>query len=150
MMGRTHLVVGVLCGLLLERALAPANVNAYYAFVMIGALLPDIDHQGSTINRILPLTRYAAKVMHHRGIFHTIFLPVVISLIGTLTGYVMYSLYVVIGYMSHLLSDSLTEQGVNWLHPFSEERIHGPIHTGTWMEYCVFILSLVLCGIMII
>ena len=45
MLGRTHLALGALAGVALEQYFLPSNVNAYYILVLVGAILPDIDHQ---------------------------------------------------------------------------------------------------------
>ena len=138
MLGRTHLAIGALTALALESFITPTNQAAYYIVVLIGSLLPDVDHEGSTINNLFPLTHYAAKLVTHRGIFHTIFAPIAIGfVIGTLTQ-PQYGWYVLIGYLSHLASDSLTKLGVNWLYPFTEEKLGGPVTTGTWVETLIF------------
>jgi len=54
----------------------------------------------------------------------------------------IYGYAFIIGYVSHLISDSFTVQGINFLHPFSNFRISGPVTTGTWHEKIFFVASL--------
>ncbi|MBI4449157.1 metal-dependent hydrolase [Candidatus Woesearchaeota archaeon] len=138
MLGRTHLAIGLLTALALDSFISPINRIAYYLLVLIGSILPDIDHEGSTINNIVPLTHYAAKLVTHRGIFHTIFAPMAIAFVISTLTQAEYGWFVLIGYLSHLASDSCTKLGVNWLHPFSDQKLVGPITTGTWMETLLF------------
>lgn len=142
MLAPTHVAFAILVATLGLSFFTPANYPVYYAWVIFGALLVDIDHQGSTINKILPLTRRFSVLFKHRGIFHSIWAPIfmffpVAYLTTDFTGYAF-----VLGYCSHLVSDSLTKQGINFLHPFSQFKIAGPITTGTWQERIVLVLCL--------
>jgi len=132
-MGRTHMAIGLLAGLILY----PLLGQTWYIFiplVILGSLLPDVDHQNSKINRILPITRWIPKVFEHRGFFHSIF-PAIIMYTALYYGGLEYiGLPLTVGYLSHLASDCMTRLGCNLLHPVSHFRIQGPIITDGLME----------------
>ena len=77
MLGRTHLAFGVLAGLIFL-PFYHHNLILYFVLVLVGALLPDIDHDGSKINKILPVTKYLGRLFKHRGFFHSVFPPLII------------------------------------------------------------------------
>ena len=104
----------------------------------IGAGLPDIDHHNSTVSRKSPIN--FSLFLRHRGITHTI--------LGWLifTGVLYFLMNLVIpiqlrpfkfdpwnsiwlglsiGYFLHLLEDSFSTQGVNWLMPFHKVNTRG-------------------------
>lgn len=92
----------------------------------LGALLPDIDSPYSTIGRRLPLLAWTIKwTIGHRGIFHSLLMA---GLIGA--GISVFNLWfgagIAIGYISHLLLDSLNKEGVPLLWP-SDKRISIPL-----------------------
>jgi inner membrane protein len=102
--------------------------------VLLGSLLPDVDHKNSKINKILPITRWIPAVFTHRGFFHSIF-PAIIIYAGFYFAKLEHiGLPLTIGYTSHLASDCLTRLGCNLLHPISTFRVQGPIMTNGIME----------------
>jgi len=133
MMGRTHMAIGLLAGLLLFTFLH----QQWYIFiplVILGSLLPDVDHQNSKINRMMPLTRWIPTFFAHRGFFHSIF-PAIIIYAGFYFAKLDYiGLPLALGYSTHLASDCFTRLGCNLLHPVSTFRIQGPIMTNGLME----------------
>ena len=133
MMGRTHLAIGLLAALLL----LPVIGQTWYIFIpliLLGSLLPDVDHENSKINKMLPITRWIPKVFAHRGFFHSIF-PAIIIYAGFYFAKLEYiGLPLAIGYTSHLASDCFTRLGCNLLHPVSTFRIRGPVMTNGLME----------------
>ncbi len=139
MLGRTHLAIGLLTASVIEPYMFVMNKSIYYLLVGIGSILPDIDHKGSTINRILPLTHYAANWITHRGIFHTIFMPILFWLILWNLTLHFYGWWLLIGYLTHLVADSFTKLGVNWLYPLSKQKLCGFMETGTWIETVLFL-----------
>ena len=85
------------------------------ALYYLGTLLPDIDIQSSTISRILhfhlPIT--------HRTWTHTIWIPILLF-IASLKMPILLGL--VLGYMSHLICDSISTQGVCFLYPLTQYK----------------------------
>ena len=138
MLGRTHLAIGVLCALFLLPFISVPSKILFVFVVALGSILPDVDHEKSKINRLCPVTRIVPAFFKHRGFFHSLFPPALIILAGWYfhEQFLCYSL--AFGYMTHLLSDSLTRMGINFLHPFSTLHIRGPIETGTMVETAIF------------
>ena len=137
MMGRTHMALGFLAGILLFPVFN-ANWLLFVPLVTFGALLPDVDHKSSKINRMLPVTRWVPGFFKHRGFFHSVFPPVIIYIIFYYLNLTMIGLPLAIGYLTHLGSDCLTRLGCNLLHPVSKFRIQGFVYTNGMMELIIF------------
>ncbi|MFJ8531234.1 metal-dependent hydrolase [Bacillus sp. NPDC094106] len=99
----------------------------------IGSLLPDIDHPNSKVGKKLKLLSWGInKVFGHRGLTHTLLFTMLLSILlffctTFFNGYlqVMYSQFVIgvtVGYLSHLLLDSMTKSGVPLLYPFTKKH----------------------------
>ena len=96
-----HLLMGTVLGLLL------ANHPAEFALVLFGSLLPDIDHQQSTLGKWNPFARF----MTHRGKCHTLAGCVLLCSPFLLFGDIRIPLLVFAGCVGHLLGDKLA----SWL-----------------------------------
>ncbi|MCB4820481.1 metal-dependent hydrolase [Roseicella aerolata] len=90
------------------------------ALAVAGGLLPDIDHPKSWVGRRLrPLSDLVAGAFGHRGVTHSL-----LALLGC--GWLLqqgalparWAEPLVAGYLSHLLGDLLTPQGLRLLWPF--------------------------------
>ncbi|HID7802737.1 TPA: metal-dependent hydrolase [Proteus mirabilis] len=92
--------------------------------VLLGSLLPDLDHPGSILGRLfriisLPLS----KLCGHRGFTHSLlaFCGLAILWETQVTPYIAISAdffhALLLGYLSHLLADMLTPSGVPFLWP---------------------------------
>ncbi len=147
MLGRTHIAIGILCALLILPFISVQSKILFVALVAFGALLPDVDHEKSKINKLCPVTRILPKFFKHRGFFHSFFPPAIIMGLGWYfhEQFLTYSL--AYGYLTHLLSDGLTRMGVNYLHPISTWHMRGPVETGTIVETAIFIGVLVGIGL---
>ncbi len=148
MLAKTHLVFGVLSALLVMPFLSTGNKIIFFSLVLVGALLPDIDQPNSKISNKVPwLAKPLSVFTRHRGIFHTIFLAILIpGLIWYFVGHV-YGMALFVGYTSHLVIDGFTKAGINFLHPFGKLHLSGFIETGTYSELVVFFL--IIAGIII-
>ena len=137
MLATTHMIFGLTAGLL---ALPYVDQKWYFflPIVVFGSLLPDIDHEGSKINKILPLTRWFAKFFKHRGFFHSIFPILIIFFVSKHYGFLFIGLPISVGYAAHLFSDSLTYMGIGLLHPILNLRIEGFLRTGGVKEQMLF------------
>jgi membrane-bound metal-dependent hydrolase YbcI (DUF457 family) len=113
--------------------------------VLLGAMIPDIDNMHSTINRKLYFTRLFTYFFGHRGFCHTLWFGLVLFII---ISYLMpkYAGAVLLGFASHLVADSLTKYGVNYLHPIATFRINGFIETGKGGEKLVLIGIILMIG----
>jgi len=133
MMGRTHMAFGFLAGMLLF-PIFKADWLLFVPLATIGALFPDVDHQNSKINRMIPITRWIPAFFKHRGFFHSIWPALILYGLFHFAKLDIIGIPLTIGYVAHLASDCLTRMGCNLLHPFSTLRIQGFIHTDGLME----------------
>lgn len=137
MMGSTHMAVGLLAGLIFF-SFSEITPVVFIALAAFGALLPDVDHENSKINKIFPLTRWIPSFFPHRGFFHSIFPVILICGIFAFSKVPQLGIPVAVGYISHILSDCLTILGCNLLYPFSTFRIQGFVQTGGLFELFLF------------
>lgn len=145
MLARTHLVFALLIGLLTFKYF---NLNPilFIAVTVLVSSLPDIDHPKSKIGRRIKILSYPINfIFGHRKLFHSIFAAIGLSFA---IWYLFGSYYIpfFIGFVSHLIGDALTVQGVNFIYPFKEFRIKGFITTGGFLENVLFFVFIVLNG----
>ena len=137
MLGRTHLLTGILLGLILIDLFSFSGVQAFLllVFCMLGSLFPDIDEKHSLLGRHMKLIGIVFK---HRGLFHNVLF---LGLIATALWITLGNNAVVIGFfggiLSHLLLDGLTREGIT-LKPILK-KLRGPVRVGGWMEYVFFV-----------
>jgi membrane-bound metal-dependent hydrolase YbcI (DUF457 family) len=173
MTGKTHQIIGITFGLgayfiINEPHYGPATLASVVVFSSVGALLPDLDKASAEIWHSLPIVGHTAgKVVDpfisHRNITH--------SIIGTaLAGFLFYYLLIhfppywaieiqtvfisfIIAYISHLLADSFTVEGipllwpVKWMAGIPPKPFEGVrIMTGKWFENLIIfpIINIVL------
>jgi inner membrane protein len=141
MRGFTHAAVGAAIG----AAAVPACPAAGAAVGALAALLPDVDHPGSTIGRRLrPLAVLLEEIWGHRSLTHTLWfaLPAGLALgllalwLGLPAGCLLAG---AAGGLSHLALDALTRSGVEPFAPWGP-RLRGPILTGGALDVLVGIL----------
>ncbi|KRM40552.1 hypothetical protein FC39_GL000576 [Lactobacillus hamsteri DSM 5661 = JCM 6256] len=117
----------------------PASNIVLLLATAVGASLPDIDEYNSTVSR-KSLINFSL-FLRHRGITHSLlgwlifagglyflmnyFMPIKIPphMVPNYWGSLWLGL--VIGYFLHLVEDSFSNQGVNWLQPFFVRKKHG-------------------------
>jgi membrane-bound metal-dependent hydrolase YbcI (DUF457 family) len=132
-MFRTHLAVAVFLTLLF----LPAVVYkwSFVIVLLFCSFLPDIDMSQSYLgkHRILRPLQWIVK---HRGIFHSITLTLVITIVLMLY-YPILALPFFLGYAGHLVSDALTQEGIRPWWPFKNE-IKWKVRTGGRTEKMVF------------
>ena len=141
MLARTHFAFGILTGVLLIDFFQFSSIAQYIVYFLIihlAVLLPDCDHPESSINKRVKVTKVLTFFVSHRGILHSIFPPIIFSIL--LYYYANYFIAgaFFIGYFSHLLSDALTVNGINFLYPLINFKISGPIRTGHLSEKIIF------------
>lgn len=117
----------------------PASNIALLLATGIGASLPDIDQHNSKVSRKSPLN--VSMFLRHRGITHSllgwiIFAVILYFLMNLLiplkpiqlSPFVLPNIWgslwlgLVIGYFLHLVEDSFSKQGVQWLAPFYKKK----------------------------
>ncbi len=121
----------------------------------IATLLPDIDHPGSYISNVGSFTKFISltltkDLVQHRGFFHSIYGAILVTIITSLIFIFLFpdfspfllTLIVFMGYIFHLIGDSLTKTGINWLWKNEKYHFSGPIRTGGKLE-AIFMYALI-------
>lgn len=141
----------------------PTIITASIANI-VGALLPDIDQASNRLWDLIPGGNLVGRILRklfiaHRTLSHSI-LGIVI--IYSLTHWVIYKIFnptfvnpgivflsLMIGYLSHLILDSLTEEGIPLLFPIKWKFGFPPIKwmrikTDHWFERWIIFPGLVI------
>ena len=138
MLFKTHLALGALAALLVTPYVQTDNPLLFFVICVVCSLLPDVDHPNSKINNKLKVTKIFAYIFKHRGITHSIW-PVLLGiLLISVLANSFYAVAFAVGYLSHLLGDAVTKEGVDLLRPWSSLRIRGPMETGSFAESVLF------------
>ena len=142
----------------------PAGVTFGLSAGILGALLPDIDANESSIKHELGIAGSAVSGglrllgVKHRGLTHTglaaAAILVAAVIIGQRFGFADIGLAFGLGYLSHLIADGMTLTGIPLLTPFYRKNIHllpkpVRVRTGSAAESLVFLLvALGLAGLL--
>jgi len=173
-MGKTHVLVGVSYGV----SLLPLAVSGQYSSVeygvlvcglVIGSLLPDIDHPHSLISQQIPLIgRFISSITRHRGFFH--------SILGVLTWFALmttarsfiagrpqyqvldntdmliscFSNGLLVGYVLHIVADMMTVSGVKLFYPMNNNIRFGIVKTGGIRELVFRWILIAFCAVNVI
>jgi len=160
MMARNHIPFAMSCWWLYAIATkqpmeAPTTMTA-----AIGGLLPDLDHPESALGRRIPLISVPlSALVGHRGMTHS--LLAVVLLLGVLITMTTFSMTehaptvqalippLIVGYLSHILGDSMTPSGVPLFWPRKRTYSFRLFKTWSWQETVftgVFTFAVVLLG----
>jgi inner membrane protein len=151
MMWHTHLAFGFLFALLSWPFVGQGNVYIFFVFVLLGALLPDIDKPESKVgSRVKPVSNIIQAIFGHRGIIHTVWGMVVLCGLFWFFVNKAYGTALFVGFFSHLLIDGFTKMGVNFLHPVAKLHLSGFVETGTLSETIVLVVIIALSVILLI
>jgi len=124
MLARTHLVFGVAAVSVASCfGVVPANPVTIIA-ALFGSLLPDVDHPKSSFGRkILPISWAISRVFGHRGITHSVFAVAALNYALIFKGGALppWCAAIMLGYLSHLISDWLTPMGIPFLWPYRKK-----------------------------
>ncbi|MFW6378591.1 MAG: metal-dependent hydrolase [Nanoarchaeota archaeon] len=147
MKGRTHLVAGLLIGLLIADHMVVSSV--FHSTLLIlssvfGSLFPDIDTVRSILGKKIRIVGWMST---HRGIFHSplILIPMVL-LLQLLSRPI--AIGFLIGFLSHVALDMLTRQGIKILP--GTKRVTGPLRTGGLTEHILLFALSVSCMLILI
>jgi inner membrane protein len=128
-------MISTLLGLLLvEKLRIPLNINLtdYIIGLIVGALLPDADHEKTWAGKIIPLWR----IWKHRTVTHSIFsfmVPVLLVKLFPSLFYLWLGLF--IGLFGHIVVDMLTPAGCPLLYPLNKTKFRfAQIDTGSLKE----------------
>ena len=139
-MFKTHLAVGALSGLMILKFFHPEPAVIFSFLFLFASILPDIDTAKSFIgHKLWPVSSVLSLFVRHRGFLHSIWLPLLSFSFAAYFGYAMIGAAFALGYLVHILSDSITQEGVPLFTPLFKRRIRGFIKTGGTLEY-VFLL----------
>ena len=173
MVWQTHTVSGLLLtAASFQLAGAPVTVPIL-ALAALGALAPDLDASESKAKHLrirwgrgrrrqefkpfFPLAMILHRAFGHRGVMHSLFFVAILGGISFVLHYFYGGaplLYIAfhVGYVSHILTDSLTPSGTPILYPWKKKICFLPkqiaIRTGSMYDYgflaAVLIISLIL------
>ena len=161
MMFTTHVALAVLIFYLIAYTGLLQPYTMLLIVVIIGSLLPDIDHPQSYISSRNDFTRFLSgtltkELTTHRSHFHTIYaavgfavLTIIVWLVFDISNIIhplLAAFGMFLGYTAHLLGDAMTSSGIYWLGK-GKEKYHfmkrGFIRTGsrseTVLQYLFFI-----------
>lgn len=159
MTARTHDAIGFSALITVAAFYPPTRLTVLTVFVslvanVIGSILPDIDQATNRLWDMLPAGNEVGKnvrnlFLHHRTITHSALGAFLVSVfLKWFLSHVLNSLYidvtivywsVMIGYISHLVADMLTKDGIPLLFPIQWKFGFPPIKalrvtTGSWVE----------------
>lgn len=131
---------------------SPASLLSFFSSLLLGALIPGIDHANSALGRrIKPFSLLVQHLAGHRGITHTpaawLVLTVLLFAIAALLDPAFHFLVagLSLGYASHLFLDCLTVGGIPAAWPAKSIKVRytaGLFKTGSIGEH-VFIAGLI-------
>jgi len=147
-MFKTHLAVGALSGLVILKFFHPEPAVIFSLLFLFASILPDIDTTKSFIgHKLWPVSSVLSLFVKHRGFLHSIWLPLVSFSFAAYFGYAMIGAAFALGYLVHILADSVTEEGVPLFAPFFMRRVRGFIKTGGTLEYVFLLCVCVMLGV---
>lgn len=139
MMAFSHVITGLsVWSIATEYTSLEPTIGGLLA-VVIGSVLPDIDHPKSWLGRRLWFVSAPLSLLiGHRGLTHSFLaaltLAVTLIIYGQVAGYLVASLCT--GYLTHMAGDFITKGGIPVFWPF-KKRFSLPIfHTGGLGEFC--------------
>lgn len=136
MIWATHVIGGIAVGTLVS--INPVGL----AVAGASALLPDIDKTGTKIgNRFPAVSTVVSIIFGHRGFTHSLLAA---GIFYYLVMYIApeYAIYAGVGYLSHLVLDTLNPMGVPWLWPIPLRFRIPLVRTGSVLDYAVMGLML--------
>ena len=148
MTAKTHILGGFFLGglLCLTGAVSTQAAPALLTAASVGALLQDIDHQGSKVSRsgaAGAIVSFAVSAFTtHRGVIHTptftaaflAALSLALRLAG-ISDWLTILAGLGVGMLSHLMLDTLNPSGIMWLWPWTRKRFHvASVRTGSICE----------------
>lgn len=157
MRGNTHIVGGLAAGAFyLNLGGTVSEPMLFFGGLALGALIPDIDHTGSTISRRVPLVdNLVSAIFGHRTFTHSLLFLVLSYWLFLHTSWPR-SLEqgILMGMASHMLLDALTKRGIQFLWPFHMKvgipfgiRTGGAIEKGFFTFLVVYLCYRVIVSI---
>ncbi len=132
MTGTTHIIGGVLTGLIYASAVPEANPMLLAGASAVGSLIPDIDICTSKLGRkILPASFLIQLFIGHRTLFHAplLYAGLWLLLSNSFPQFQTIITALTIGIASHLFLDCLNPAGIPILYPIHKRFHLMRIHT---------------------
>lgn len=141
MMYYTHIAFGLLLSLLYMEYFPVENKTVFILIAILFSIFPDIDYPKSKIGRKQKTISFLLKFLFgHRGMIHSIWIPVLLfSVLLLFNINIIVGIAVLIGYLSHLFLDMLTNEGIRPFYPLYGRRIRGFIRTNSLFEIIIFL-----------
>jgi inner membrane protein len=140
MLFRTHIVFSILIFFLLNWILEIPNKILFLVCILLATAFVDIDMKKSRAGNRWYLRPFQFFTKH-RGIIHSIFFGLLISLlIAWINQWAGFGFFV--GYISHLFLDALTKSGVAIFWPVWKKKFSLCIKSGGIIEEIIFVLIL--------
>lgn len=140
----THLLAGFFFALLFLDY--TENKLIFILITLFFSIFADIDSSNSKIGRYW-FSKVLSAFSSHRGLFHSLFF------VGGF--YLLFRSYLpiialpfLIGYLTHLILDTMTVRGLRLFYPF-KIRFRGFVRTGKFFEIMFFVVLLVLTTILL-
>lgn len=135
MMASTHIALGMGCWMGYARMKGLPIEPIPIAIAAIGSLLPDMDHPQSAFGRVVPFISIPISLIFgHRGITHSLIAVVALSIALWHYNQAWFVAPAVVGYLSHLAGDMLTNSGVPLFWP-KKAKVSLPLfNTGGLLE----------------
>lgn len=152
MRGYTHLAFAFAAASSIQVLTHKDVLSLPVAVAGISALLPDIDHPESLLGRkIKPISWLINKLLGHRTITHSLDFALGLCLVVLLSSNFSYWAWMfVLGYISHLLLDSLTRTGIK-LSMFQQNSTIGIklVRTSGVVDTLIFLASLLVLSFLV-
>ncbi len=145
MLFHTHIFLGIVFFFLFKDYFSGRNELIFFALILLGSVLPDIDSKNSKINQWSGfIGKIIAIFAKHRGMFHSLFFYLFLFFAISYFTRQYYAFGLFLGYLAHLISDGMTLAGVQVFYPFSKFKLKGPIKVGSFTEGIIMLCLVVL------
>ena len=145
MLFRTHLAFSFLLALISIDFFKISNSILFLIIFLFFSLVPDLDEHSSKISRKFRFLAFFIRLLFkHRGFLHSVYIPFLLSLFLFIINQKFLGLAVILGYLSHLILDAFTIQGIHPLYPILNKRIRGFIKVNSFLENILFVIILIL------
>ncbi len=142
-MFKTHIAFALLFGLWFFDKFN-GNKILFFSLLLISAAIVDIDVTNSKIGKkFWVFSKIFNFLFKHRTLFHSLLFAVILSFVVWFF-FEQIWMPVFLGYSSHILLDSLTIEGINFIYPFKQLRLSGFIETGKTKELILFFLIIMI------
>jgi len=152
MRGYTHLAFALAAASGIEVLTHRDVISLPAAIAGISALLPDIDQPESLLGRkVKPISWLINRLFGHRTITHSLDFAVGLCIVVLLSSnFACWAWMFVLGYISHLLLDSLTLSGIK-LSIFQQDSTIGfrVVKTGGVVDTAIFIVCLLILSFLV-